>query len=38
MRRIMFFDISGTLMGGYGLTMDFTVRDGQVGYSPALDE
>lgn len=34
----MFFDISGTLMGGYGLTMDFTVRDGQVGYSPALDE
>ncbi len=33
-----YFDISGTLMGGYGLTMDFTVRDGEVGYSPALEE
>lgn len=33
-----YFDISGTLMGGYGLTMDFTVRDGEVNYSPALEE
>lgn len=34
----LYFDISGTMMGGYGLTSDFTVRDGEVCYSPTLDE